>query len=132
MQQDLADRRMANPVDTVLGRHHSQNRQPAAVPELPNDQLHQPSKQSHAADHTEQIDAQAEKIITEEQAGLRVGTALQPKNHLREISPAPARHLPCLRRLQEGLRQGLVCGFVGNHEAIQHQHKPYPGHQKPV
>ena len=37
-----------------------------------NDQLHQPPKQSHAQDYTEQIEAQAE-IIAEEQAGFRAG-----------------------------------------------------------
>ena len=51
------DRKMANPVDPVLGHHTSQERQPAAVPELPNNQPHQPPKQSHADDHTEQIEA---------------------------------------------------------------------------
>ena len=48
---------MANPVDPILGHHTSQERQPAAVPELPNDQSHQSPKQSHADDHTEQIEA---------------------------------------------------------------------------
>ena len=48
---------MTNPVDQVLGHHTSQERQPAAVPELPNDQPHQPLKQSHAEGHTEQIEA---------------------------------------------------------------------------
>ena len=57
LQQDLVDRRMANPVDPVLSHHTSQERQPAAVPELPNDQLHQPSKQSHAEDQTGQTEA---------------------------------------------------------------------------
>ena len=38
--------------------------------------------------------------------------------------------LPRLHRLQQGLRQGLPCSFVGNHEEVQHQHKPYPRHQK--
>ena len=61
---------MANPVDPVLGHHTSQEKQPAAVPELPNDQPHQPPKQSHAEDHTEQSEAQAERIIAEEQAGF--------------------------------------------------------------
>ena len=61
---------MANPLDPVLSHHTSQERQPAAVPELPNDQPHQPYKQSHAEDHTEQIEAQAE-IFVEEQAGFR-------------------------------------------------------------
>ena len=53
LQQDLADRRMANPLDTVLGHHTHQERRPAAVPELPNNQPHQSPKQSHA----EQIEA---------------------------------------------------------------------------
>ena len=48
---------MANPVDPVLSHHTSQARQPTAVPELPNDQPHQPPKQSDAEDHTEQIEA---------------------------------------------------------------------------
>ena len=48
LQQNLADRRMANPLDPVLGHHPSQEEQLAAVPELPNDQPHQPTKQSHA------------------------------------------------------------------------------------
>ena len=48
---------MANPVDPVLSHHTSHERQLAAVPELPNNQPHQPPKQSHAEDHTEQIEA---------------------------------------------------------------------------
>ena len=41
LQHDLADRRMANPLDPVLGNHHiTQERQPAAVSDLPNDQSH--------------------------------------------------------------------------------------------
>ena len=44
---------MANHVDPVLGHHISQERQPAEMPELPNDQPHQPLLQSH----TEQIEA---------------------------------------------------------------------------
>ena len=48
---------MANPVDPVLGHRISQERQLAAVPELPNGQPHQPSKQSHAEDYAEQTEA---------------------------------------------------------------------------
>ena len=48
---------MANPVDSVLSHHTSQKRQPAAVPELPNDQPHQSPKQRYAENHTEQIEA---------------------------------------------------------------------------
>ena len=47
---------MTNPVDPGLSHHSSEERQPAAVPELPNDQPHQSPKQSHAEDHTEQIE----------------------------------------------------------------------------
>ena len=48
---------MANPVDPVLSHQTFQERQPAAVPEPLNDQPHQSPKQSHAEDHTEQIEA---------------------------------------------------------------------------
>ena len=60
-------------MDPVLSHHTSHERQPAAVPELPNNKPHQSPKQSHTEDHTEQIEAQAEKIIAEEQAGFRAG-----------------------------------------------------------
>ena len=56
-QKTLADRRIANPMDPVLSHYTSQERQPAAVPGLPNDQPHQSPKQSHAEDQTEQIEA---------------------------------------------------------------------------
>ena len=53
----LADRRMANPMDPVLSHDTSKERQPAAVQELPNNPPHQPTKQNHAEDHTEQTKA---------------------------------------------------------------------------
>ena len=48
---------MDNPVDPVLSHHTSQERQPAAVSELPNNKPHQLPKQSHVEDHIEQIEA---------------------------------------------------------------------------
>ena len=48
---------MANPVDPVLSHHASQERQPAAVSELLNDQPLQSPKLGHAENHTEQIEA---------------------------------------------------------------------------
>ena len=118
LHQDLADRRMANPVDPVLSHYTPQERQPATVQELTNDQPHQPPKQSHAEDHAEQIET-----TSWEDNRWRTGRLqsrkehyradLQPTNPLWEISPAPTRPLPCLHRLQEGLRQGLACSFVG-------------------
>ena len=44
-------------MDPVLSHHTSQEKQPAAVPELPNNKPHQSPNQSHAEDHTEQIEA---------------------------------------------------------------------------
>ena len=44
-------------MDPVLSHHTSQERQTAAVPELPNDQPHQLAEQNHAEDHAEQIEA---------------------------------------------------------------------------
>ena len=61
---------MANTVDPVLSHHTFQERQPATVPELPNEQPHQSPKQSHALDHTQQIEATSGEDITEEQAGF--------------------------------------------------------------
>ena len=57
LQQDLADRRMANPMDPILSHHTSQERQPAAVPDLPSNKPHQSPRQCHAEDHTEQTEA---------------------------------------------------------------------------
>ena len=56
-------------MDPVLGHLNSQERQPAALPELPNNQPHQPPKQSHAEDHTQQIEAASREDHPEEQAG---------------------------------------------------------------
>ena len=39
--------------------HTSQERQPAAVPELLNNKPHQSTQQSHAEDHTEQIETKS-------------------------------------------------------------------------
>ena len=44
-------------MDPVLSHHTSQERQPAAAPELPNNKPHQSPKRSHVEDHTEQIEA---------------------------------------------------------------------------
>ena len=52
--KDLADRKIAKPVDPVLSHYTSQERQPAAVPRLLNNQPHQSPKHSHAEEHTEQ------------------------------------------------------------------------------
>ena len=74
LQQDLADRGMANPVGPVLDHHTSKERQFAAVPELLNDQPHQPSKQSHAENHIEQIEAASGEDLAEKQASEQEGT----------------------------------------------------------
>ena len=64
---------MAKPVDPVLSHLICQERQPAAVPELPNDQpLNHPSKVMLKT-ILNRLKPQAEKIIAGEQAGFRAG-----------------------------------------------------------
>ena len=80
---------------------------------------------------------QAEKIIAEEQAGFRAGRSTTEQIfNLRILCEKYLQHQQDLYYvfidLQKGLRQGLACRFVGNHEEVQHQHKPYPSHQKPL
>ena len=74
-QQDLADSRMANPTDPVLSHHTSQERQPAAVPELPNNKPSLVSRPSKVMLKIilKRLKPQAEKIIAEEQTGFRAG-----------------------------------------------------------
>ena len=104
-------------------------RQPAAVSELPNDQPHQPPKQSHAEDHTEQIEATSREDHRWRTGRLQSrkhhGADLQLANPVWEIPPAPTGPLPCLHRLQEGFRQGLACNFVDRHEEEQHQRQTF-------
>ena len=68
----ICNRRMANPVDPVLSNHTSQERQPATVLELPNNQPHQSCKVMQKIT-LNRLKQQAEKITAEEQAGFRAG-----------------------------------------------------------
>ena len=71
LQQNLADRRMANPLDPILGLHTSQERQPAAVPEYRTISfISHPSKVVLKI-ILDRLKPQPEKIISEEQAGFR-------------------------------------------------------------
>ena len=63
---------MANPMNLVRSHHTSQERQLAAVPELPNDQLHQ-SDEVILKIILNRLMPQVEKIFAEEQAGFRAG-----------------------------------------------------------
>ena len=69
---------MANPMDPVLNHYTSQERQSAAVPELPNDQPHQPPEQSYAEDYTEQIES-----TSGEDHRRRIGGLQSRKEHHR-------------------------------------------------
>ena len=128
---------MVNPMDPVLSHRTSQERQPAAVPELPNNKPHQSPKQSHAEDLTEQIEA-----TSGEDHRLRTGRLQSRREHTEQIFNL---RILCEKHLQhqhdlyhvfidfkKGLRQGLACSFVGNHEEVQHQHKPIQVIQKPL
>ena len=134
VQQDLADRRMAHLVDPVPGHHTSQERQPAAVPELPNNQPHQPSKQSLAEDHVEKIEATSGNIMAEEQAGFRAGRSTRQQIfNLRILCEKQLQHQQNLYHvfidMVEFLRRGLTCSIAGNQEDVQHEQQPYPSYQ---
>ena len=66
---------MANTVDPVLSHNTFQERQPAAVPELPNNEPHQNLSKVILKIIVNRLNPQAEKIIAEEQAGFRVGSS---------------------------------------------------------
>ena len=81
---------------------------------------------------------QTEKIIADGRKGFRAGrsTAEQIFN-LRIFCEKFLQHQQDLYHvfidfMKEGPLQGLACSFVGNHEEVQHEHKPYPSHQKPL
>ena len=56
-------------------------------------------------------------------------TCLQPKSPLRENLQRQQDLYHVFIDFREGLRQGLACSFVGNHEEAQHQHQPYLSHK---
>ena len=60
-------------MDPVFSHHISQERQPAAVPGLPNNKLHQYPSKVMLKIILNRLKPQAEKITAEEQAGFRVG-----------------------------------------------------------
>ena len=75
------------------------------------------------------LNAQAENIIAEEQAGFRNDriTIEQPKNLGWTTSPTSEKHLPRVHRLQECLRQSMTRSTMGNHEKV-HQHDAHWPH----
>ena len=128
---------MANPMDPVLSHHTSQERQTAAVPELPNNEPHQSLKQSHTEGHTEQIEA-----TSGEDHRRRTGRLQSRKEYHRAdlqqsiLCEKYLQHQQDLYHVFTDFKKAfdkvLACSFVGNHEEVQHQHKPYPSHQKPL
>ena len=126
---------MANPVDPVLRHHTSQKKQPAAVLELGTISLISHPNKVMLKIVLNRLKPQAEKIIAEEQAGFRAGRSTTEQ--LFNLGILCEKYLQHQRDmvdhgLQEGLRQGLACSFVGDHEDEQHQRQPNPSHQKPL
>ena len=74
LQQDLTDKRMASPVDPVLSHHTSQERQPAAVPGLPDLISHLSKVVLKII--LSRLKPQAEKVIAEEQGGFRASRSI--------------------------------------------------------
>ena len=80
---------------------------------------------------------QAEKIIAEEQAGFRAGRSTTEQIvNLRILCEKYLQHQQDLYHVfidsKKAFDRVWYTAFVGNHEEVQHQHKPYPSHQKPL
>ena len=78
---------------------------------------------------------QAEKIITEEQAGFRAGrNTTEQIFNLRMLFEKYLQHqqdLYCVFiDFKKAFDRILAYSFLGNHEEVQHQRQPYPNHQK--
>ena len=102
------------------------------MPELPDNKSHQSPKQSHAEDHTEQIKPQAKKSIAEEQAGFRAGRSTTEQIfNLRILCEKYLQHQQDLYHVFIDFKKAFDrVGMAGNHEEVQHEHQPYPSHQK--
>ena len=79
----------------------------------------------------------AEKIIAEEKAGFRAGMSTTEQIcNLRILCEKYLQRQQDLYHVfidfKKAFDRALACSFVGNHEEVQHQHKPYPSHQKPL
>ena len=79
---------------------------------------------------------QVEKIIVKEQAGFRAGRSTTEQIfNLRILCEKYLQHQQDLYHFFIDIKvfdRVLACRFVGNHEEVQHQHQPYPSHQKPL
>ena len=127
---------MANRMDPVLSHHTSQERQPAAVPELPNNKPHLTPKQSHAEDHTEQIEATSGVDHRRRKGRLQSRSTTEQIFNLLILCEKYLQHQQDLYHVfidfKKTFRQGLTCSIVVNHEEVKLQHEPYPNHQKPL
>ena len=72
--QEAAHRKMAKPVDPVLGHHTSQERQPAAETEIPNNKPHQPQKQCWRSYQTDWSSKCRRSLLKNKQASEKEGT----------------------------------------------------------
>ena len=79
---------------------------------------------------------QVEKIIADEQAGSRAGRSTTEQIfNLQILCEKFFQYQQNLYHVFIDFKkafEGLECSFVGNHEEVQHQHQPYPSHQKPL
>ena len=127
---------MANPMDPVLSHHTSQERQPAAVPELPN-KPHQSPKQSHAEVHTEQTEATSGEDIAKEQAGFRAGRSTTEQIfNLRILCDKYLQHQQDLYHVFTDFKKAFDsvwhAALWATMKKYIHQHQPYPSHHKPL
>ena len=124
---------MANRMDPVLSHHTSQERQLAAVPELPNNKPHQSPKQSHAEDHTEQIEATSGEDHRQRKEGFRAGwSTTEQIFNLRILCDKCLQHQQDLYHVFIDFKKAFDRVW---HAALwgtmkKYNIKPYPSHQK--
>ena len=123
LPQDLADRRMANPTDLALSHYASQERQPAAVPELPTDQPHQPPKSCWRSYWTDWSRRQRRSLLKNRQASEQEG-APQSRSSTQESS---VRSISSTSKTCSHVFVDFKMAFE-----VQHQRQSDPSHQTPL
>ena len=114
-----------HPMVSALGHHTPQERQSATMPEIMNNQPHQPipamlSWRYYSTDFSQR----QKRFFPRSKLGFRAGrSTIEQIFNLWILCEKSPRPVTCLHRLQEGIWQGLACSLMGDHEEI-HQCKP--------
>ena len=125
LQQDLADRRMANPMDQVTSHHTSKERQLCSSAKVMLKII------------LNRLKPQVEKIITEEQTGIRAGRSTTEQIFsLRILREKYLQHPQDLYHVFVDFKKAFDgvwhAALWATKKKYEHQHQPYPNYQKPL